>query len=175
MYVVFKLLIDAVGLNETLLRIPTVIAYFVGVVSTVVAARPISSAWGRVTAVGTVAFSFVALNYAVMFKQYSFELAASAVIVAAGAHLLHKQLDARAVALFTVLSIVVLPFSNTSVFVTLATLAAVLILEAWRAGRVVRSELVLPLIAGGVYLAVFAGLVCTMLANVPGVGVYRCD
>ncbi|GAA4355562.1 hypothetical protein [Angustibacter luteus] len=154
-YVLDKLLVDAFGLNEIVLRLPSLIAFVVGILALRRAARMIETALGRLCAVLAGGLAMWVVWEAGMFKHYAFEYAAGALILATGVTLVRERFSTRALGWFFAVSVLALPFSNTAVIAT-ASVGATAVLISWVADRpaLVRARLPLVLLGGG-YLAVF--------------------
>jgi hypothetical protein len=156
-YVVDKLLITAFGLSETILRMPAVAAYIIGLVALQWCTRTIGAPAGRLTAFAVGAISYQVILQTVMFKQYTFEFAATAVLVAVSLPLFSAEVRRRSVALCVVVFLFCLPFSNTVIFVALAIVGAALILRVLeRRPDNLRSSLYVA--AGGVASVALFGL-----------------
>ncbi len=126
-YVIFKTLVGLVGLNETILRIPVLLAYVIGLAALWWAARSIRGTFGRVSALVGGGLSVWVVFQAAMFKAYIFEYALGACILACGWALVRSRFRPSSVWLFFAISSVSLLFSNTAPLMTgsvaLATLA----------------------------------------------------
>jgi hypothetical protein len=156
-YVIEKLLITGFGLSETVLRLPGVAAYIIGLIALQWCTRMIGTAAGRLTAFAVGALSYQVILQAVMFKHYTFEFAATAVLVAVSLPLFAKELRRRSVAAFVVVFLFCLPFSNTVIFVALAIIGAALLLRVIeRRPGSLRSSLYVA--AGGVASLTLFGL-----------------
>ncbi|MEF2978702.1 hypothetical protein [Subtercola sp. YIM 133946] len=162
-YVIFKVLVDAVGLNETVLRIPEFLAYIVGLVALYRASRVVPGTFGRLATMAAGGLAMWVVSESAMFKHYIFEYAAGALILAAGYTLLASKLRTRSVVAFLVISVVSVLFSNTAPLATGAVAISVLII-AFISDRVaLRAARWKLIVAGVVYLVCFAIVYLTVI------------
>lgn len=154
-YVVDKLLVDAVGLNEPVLRLPGLLAFVVGVLALRRAARMVDTALGRVCALLAGGLGMWVVWEAGMFKHYVFEYAVGALVLAAGVALVRERFGSRALGRFFAVSVLSLPFSNTAVIAT-ASVAVAALVVVWSTDRpaIVRARVPLAVLWAG-YLVVF--------------------
>jgi hypothetical protein len=126
-YVIDKILITAFGFSETVLRLPSVAAYFIGLIALHGSTRTIGTTAGRLAAFAVGAISYQVILQTVMFKHYTFEFAACAVLVAVGLPLFKPDVRRQAVAAFVVAFVLCLPFSNTVIFVALSIIGGAVV------------------------------------------------
>lgn len=171
-YVLYKILIGAVGLNEDVLRIPGLLVYVIALVSLARTTRQIDGTIGRIAAMSAGGLAMWVVFEAAMFKHYIFEYAAGAVILLLGWSLLRSRLDGGRLVAFTVASIVSLAFSNTAPFVTGAVLLSVVLITLLTDRENLARRLGGLVVAAVVYLGVFGGLYLTVIrpANVYQLG-----
>lgn len=154
-YVIFKLLVDGVGLNETVLRLPSLIAYVLGLLAIASAARSIRGGFGRVAAVVVAGLAFTVVLQAAMFKPYIFEFACSSLIIAAGWRVVRLRASRPAILLFFGVSVLSVIFSNTGVITTASTAIAVLIVLWATNPRILFDARWRLLLAAVVYVCIF--------------------
>lgn len=150
----YKALINAVGFNEVVLRLPSFFANITALGVVALIARRTFPPLGAAAAVLLAAFCTEGIIQATEFKQYSFEFLAAALVLLTALRVYGHLNDAKRVWLFSIVSMAVLPFSFTAPIATAAcgfALAVVDISErGWRDFLRARSFL----LAGAVWLVV---------------------
>jgi hypothetical protein len=171
-YVVYKLLVGSVGLNEDVLRLPGLAVYLVGLVALARTTRQIEGTIGRFAALAAGGLAMWVVFESAMFKHYIFEYAAGALILATGWSLLQSRFRGRNLVAFTAVSIVSLLFSNTAPFMTGAVLVTVVVVVLIDDRAALRRRLVAVVAAAVLYLVVFGALYVTVIkpANVYQLG-----
>lgn len=155
-YLIFKAQVSAFGLNENVLRIPGLLAYFVGLIALYRASRIIQTSVGRLAALFAGGLGIWVVTEATEFKHYIFEFAAAGIILAAGCSITTRQFSSASMRTFMICSIISLPFSNTAIFMTSATaLAALYVVYRLDLAALVRARGLL-LASAAVYLTAFA-------------------
>ncbi|WP_374009003.1 ArnT family glycosyltransferase [Leifsonia sp. LS-T14] len=155
-YAIFKALVSLVGLNETILRIPVLLAYVGGVAALWWATRSLTGLFGRAAAVLAGGLGMWVVLEAAMFKAYIFEYAVAAVLLALGWNLIAARFSRASIWWFAAVSVVSLLFSTTAPLATGSVALAVLVIAAFRMRDSLRAQRMLLIVTAIGYVLVFA-------------------